>query len=173
VTKKSSFPWCKLQRYVILPKALCSSKKRKLSLKPLYYYQMKAGTKKYEYRRRFVRRPSITFLYLGTSPSDPLTSTIPAYVRFDTPIIDHPSKIGDIAESQKPGSSKSILEYMSGLTEGFAIPVLDVEDIEMVRLGELRHHFPHFVPPQSYIVLNRYPEMLSFLLQKASRSLKP
>src|SRR5205807_1744561 len=44
-----------------------------LSLRPPYYYQMRDGTKRYEYRRKFFSRACTTFLYLGTTPRDPLS----------------------------------------------------------------------------------------------------
>jgi len=138
-----------------------------LSLRPPYYYQMKAGTKKYEYRRKFVHQPTTTFLYLGTTPADPLSGSIPAKVRFGTPIVDHPSRIGELAEDQKPGSSASILAYMADREKGYAIPVLSVEEIETVRHAELKARFPRFCPPQSYLVLNNYPDLLTFLLERS------
>jgi predicted transcriptional regulator len=140
-----------------------------LSLRPPYYYQMKARTKRYEYRRKFVPRPCTTFLYLGTTPRDPLSGTIPARVEFGQPIIDHPSKIGKLAESQKPGSSASILAYMAGLDRGYAIPITTIEDIERLEADELHQRFPSFRPPQSYLVLNNLPELLGFLLARSSR----
>jgi len=138
-----------------------------LSLRPPYYYQMKAGTKKYEYRRKFVHQATTTFLYLGATPSDPLSGSIPAKVQFGMPIVDHPSRIGELAESQKPGSSASILAYMAGRDKGYAIPVLSVEEIEAVKLAELKARFPRFCPPQSYLVLNNYPDLLAFLLERS------
>jgi predicted transcriptional regulator len=138
-----------------------------LSLRPPYYYQMKAGTKKYEYRIKFVQQPTTTFLYLGATPLDPLSGSIPAKVQFGVPIVDHPSRIGELAESQKPGSSASILQYMADREKGYAIPVLSVEEIETVKLAELKARFPHFCPPQSYMVLNNYPDLLAFLLERS------
>src|ERR1041385_7864111 len=99
-----------------------------LSLRPPYYYQMKAGIKRYEYRRRFVSDSCTCFLYLGANPRDRLSSTVPARVEFGQPIIEHPSRIGELAEKQKPGSSASILQYMAGLERGYAIPDDSVTD---------------------------------------------
>src|SRR5579859_3996025 len=82
--------------------------------------------KEEEYRRKFVHQPTTTFLYLGTTPADPLSGSIPAKVQFGTPIVDYPSRIGELAESQKPGSSASILAYMADREKGYAIPVLSV-----------------------------------------------
>ena len=134
-----------------------------LSLRPPYYHQMKAGTKRYEYRRRFVARPCTTFLYLGTTPRDPLSGTVPARVEFGKPIIDHPDRIGQLAETQTPGSGASILAYMAGLDRGYAIPIRELTDIAPVRLAELQRCSPGFRPPQSYLVLNHFPELLGLL----------
>jgi predicted transcriptional regulator len=138
-----------------------------LSLRPPYYYQMKAGTKRYEYRRRFVSRPCTCFLYLSTTPLDPLSSNVPARVEFGPPIIEHPSKIGELAEQQRPGSSASILAYLAGLDRGYAIPILSVTDIEPVPIDELRRHHPTFTAPQSYLVLNNFPELLRVLMARS------
>ncbi len=138
-----------------------------LSLRPPYYYQMKAGTKRYEYRRRFVSRPCTTFLYLGTTPHDPLSSTIPARVEFGRPIIDQPSRIAELAERHKPGSSASIIQYMAGLDHGYAIPILELTDITPITLAELRRHLPSFTPPQSYLVVNNFPELLRVLVERS------
>ncbi len=128
---------------------------------------MKAGTKKYEYRRKFVHQSTTTFLYLGATPADPLSGSIPAKVQFGVPIVDHSSRIGELAEDQKPGSSASILAYMAGREKGYAIPVLSVEEIEAVKLADLKARFPRFCPPQSYLVLNNYPDLLAFLLERS------
>src|SRR5579859_7721104 len=115
-----------------------------LSLRPPYYYQMKAGTKRYEYRRRFVAHPCIAFLYLSMKSGDPLSGTIPAKVEFGQPIIDRPAKIGELAERQKPGSNSSILAYLAGRERGYAIPIMDLMTIEPIPLAELRQSFPSF-----------------------------
>lgn len=138
-----------------------------LSLRPPYYHQMKAGTKRYEYRRRFVAQPCTTFLYLGTTPRDELSGTVPARVEFGQPIIDHPDRIGQLAESQKPGSGASIVTYMAGLDRGYAIPIRELTDIPPVRREELRRCWPAFRPPQSYLVLNNFPVLLNLLLARS------
>lgn len=135
-----------------------------LSLRPPYYYQMKAGTKRYEYRRRFVAQPCTTFLYLGTTPRDPLSGSIPARVELGQPIIDHPERIAELAESQNPGSGASILKYMAGLDRGYAIPIGELTDIVPVRIEELRRLSSAFRPPQSYLVVNNFPKLLGLLL---------
>jgi len=132
-----------------------------LSLKPIYLQRMRQGKKKYEYRRKFVRKPTIAFIYAN----DPVQAVC-AKVEFDPPIIGPIEYISQIAESEREGGGKSILEYMAGLKEGYAIPVKEVYDIELVAASELKKLRPQFRPPQSYIILDNFPELLSFLLQR-------
>jgi hypothetical protein len=56
---------------------------------------------------------------------------------------------------------------MAGLDRGYAIPIISVTDIEPVSLDELRHHHSTFTPPQSYIVLNNFRELLRVLLEQS------
>ena len=63
-------------------------------------------------------------------------------------IVDHPSRIGQLAESQTPESSTSILAYMAGLEKSYAILVLASENIETVRIAELKTRFLRCYPLQ-------------------------
>jgi predicted transcriptional regulator len=129
-----------------------------LSIQPQYYQMIKEGTKKYEYRRKFVDAPTTTFLYVGDT-----AKAIWGRAEFDRPIIDTVESISELAEHQKLGSKAGMHEYLAGLEKGYAIPILSLQEIEPVPLGELREKFPWFTVPQSYILLEKEPELLSFL----------
>jgi predicted transcriptional regulator len=129
-----------------------------LSIQPQYYQMIKEGTKKYEYRRKFVNAPTTTFLYVGDT-----AKAIWGRVEFDRPIIDTVESICELAEHQKSGSTAGMREYLAGLEKGYAIPILSLHEIEPVPLGELKEKFPWFTVPQSYILLEKKPELLSFL----------
>ena len=132
-----------------------------LSIQHEYYVQIKNGSKKYEYRRIFRNDPTTTFLYVA-SPYQ----TVSALATFGQPFVGSVEAISKLAEEQRKGGGESITRYMAGLTRGYAVPIESFEEIEPVTLKELRDRFPEFTPPQSYIVLNNYPNLLSFLLSR-------
>jgi predicted transcriptional regulator len=129
-----------------------------LSIQPQYYQMIKEGTKKYEYRRKFVTVPTTTFLYVGGA-----TKAIMGYVELDRPIIDSVESICQLAERQKAGSMAGMREYLTGQEKGYAIPILSLHEIKPVPLSELREKFSWFTVPQSYILLDKKSELLSFL----------
>jgi len=125
---------------------------------------MKAGEKKYEYRRKFPKTKTTAFIYV-TSP----VKQIKALVEFGEPIVGPVDRISQIAEQQRTGLGKEIATYMSGLKEGFAIPVLKVREVSPVDLEEMRELFPGFAAPQSYMILDNRQEILEFLLARLKR----
>lgn len=134
-----------------------------LSLKDIYLEKMLDGRKKYEYRRRFVNRPVTAFIYL-VSP----VKSIAGIVKFGQPIVESPHEIARIRESEEPnmGAYDGMLKYLGGLEKGYAVPILSVEKIDPVSLDELRNRFK-FVAPQSYMIINDKPELLTFLQSRS------
>ena len=55
-----------------------------------------------------------------------------------------------------------MMEYLYN-NIGYAIPIEEINPIEEVPLSELQKKFPNFVVPQSYYILDKKPELLSFL----------
>ena len=55
-----------------------------------------------------------------------------------------------------------MMEYLYN-NIGYAIPIEEIIPIEEVPLSELQQNFPNFVVPQSYYILDKKPELLSFL----------
>ncbi|SEM94712.1 hypothetical protein [Lihuaxuella thermophila] len=130
-----------------------------LSLKEKYFEQMLDGYKRYEYRRKFINRPVTAFIYL-VSP----VKSVTGIVKLGKPIIGSAHEIAQICENEEPGTGayEATLKYLEGLEKGFAIPVLSVEKIDPVSLQELRDRFK-FVAPQSYMIIDNKPELLTFL----------
>jgi predicted transcriptional regulator len=87
---------------------------------------------------------------------------IAGLVEFGSPIIDTPSGIAEFAEQQHTGSFAGMLEYLEGKERGFAIPILSYERISPIPLAVLREQFS-FTAPQNYMVLDNYPELLTFI----------
>lgn len=86
-----------------------------------YYKLIWGGTKKYEYRRRFIHGSSRWYTYV-LSPA----ARLYAIATLDTPIVAPPLDIADVAEESDPGSGESVWRYMRGLRYGYAIPILSV-----------------------------------------------
>lgn len=132
-----------------------------ISLEKQYFDQIKEGVKKYEYRRKFVRKSCRAYLYIAKPQME-----IMGYVDLEKPIIATPKELGDFAERQVTGIGKEIEEYMFGLAVGYAAKIKRFTEIEPVPLMYLRNSF-NFTAPQGYIILDKRPELLR-LLEKRS-----
>lgn len=132
-----------------------------LSLHPEPYGRILSGEKTYEYRSRFRKRPTIAFIYV-TSP----VKCISGIIRFGTPLIASPEEIGRIAEQQKPGNGKPVIEYLSRHRRGFAVPVRKVMEITPVSLDCLQSRFG-FTPPQAFLYLKNNTPLFDFLVNQS------
>jgi predicted transcriptional regulator len=133
-----------------------------LSLRSEWYQVILDGVKKYEYRRKFLKQPSIAFIYVSGT-----TRAICAKINFGQPIIASIDELIRIRDAeQRPGGGDGMRAYMQGLKEGFAIPILSCQKIKPTSLDELRCRFPGFTVPQSYILLDKKTELLDFLLSQ-------
>ena len=102
----------------------------------------------------------ISYIYISKTKK-----SIVAKIKFGEPIIADANTIALIAEQEEPGSYSSMMEYLYS-NIGYAIPVEEIIPIEEVSLSELQQRFPNFVVPQSYYILDKKPELLSFLDSK-------
>ena len=142
-----SFPGMEVPRIPIL-----------LSLKPQYWHSLVMGEKNYEYRRYF-RCNAVTAYIYASRP----TQAVVGLVEFEEPIVGPIETIVAIAERDVAGSGPALHCYFRGLSHGFAIRIASFERFTPVSLRELQSRFPGFTPPQSYIVLDKYPQLLAFL----------
>lgn len=128
-----------------------------MSLREEYYNAILEGRKHYEYRTRYLKCPSEAYIYISKTKK-----SIVAKIKFGEPIIGDASTIALIAEKEEPGSYEDMMKYMYN-NIGFAIPVEEIIPIKNIQLSELQQQFPNFVVPQSYYILNKKPNLLSFL----------
>lgn len=128
-----------------------------MSLREEYYDAMLSGRKKYEYRTRYLKEASEAYIYVSKTKK-----CVVAKIKFGEPIIADANTIAMIAEQEEPGSYNGMMEYLYN-NIGYAIPVEEINPIKEVTLSELQQQFPDFVVPQSYYLLNKKPELLSFL----------
>ena len=128
-----------------------------MSLREEYYNAMLEGRKHFEYRTRYLKGASEAYIYISKTKK-----SIVAKIKFGEPIIGDANTIALIAEQEEPGSYNGMMEYLYN-NIGYAIPVEEIVPIEEVSLNELQQQFPNFVVPQSYYILDKKPELLSFL----------
>lgn len=128
-----------------------------MSLREEYYDAMLEGRKHYEYRTRYLKEESEAYIYISKTKK-----SIVAKIKFGEPIIADANTIALIAEEEEPGSYNGMMEYLYN-NIGYAIPVEEIVSIEEVSLSKLQQQFPNFVVPQSYYILDKKPELLSFL----------
>ena len=128
-----------------------------MSLREEYYLAIMAGKKHYEYRTRYLKERSVAFIYISKTKK-----SIVAKIEFGEPIIEDAKTIAMIAENDEPGSYQGIIDYLYN-NVGYAIPIEKITLIDEVTLSELQKRFPDIVVPQSYYILDKKPELLSFL----------
>ena len=128
-----------------------------MSLREEYYNAMLEGRKHFEYRTRYLKEASEAYIYISKTKK-----SIVAKIKFGESIIGDANTIALIAEQEEPGSYNGMMEYLYN-NIGYAIPVEEIVPIEEVSLNELQQQFPNFVVPQSYYILDKKPELLSFL----------
>ncbi|MCM3782781.1 hypothetical protein M3231_07330 [Neobacillus mesonae] len=131
-----------------------------LSLQPGPYQEIINGKKTIEFRRRFIKEPAAAFVYVS-SP----VKQIKAFIEFGMPIHEEIEKLASIAEQHEPGSGPGIREYFSGLTAGYAIPILSCKEFTPLSLELLKGAY-QFNPPQSYMNLAANPRLEQALLNK-------
>lgn len=134
-----------------------------LSLKPQYWKLILDGTKKFEFRRQFGIKPVKAFIYLSTPEKK-----IGGYIEFGKPIKGTPNEIATLAEQNQKGAYESVLTYLDGKTQAYALPIESFKQIEPITLEELRQLIPKFHPPQSYAKIKN-KELLAKLLDRLQK----
>lgn len=129
-----------------------------VSIEKKYFDLMLSGKKKYEFRRKFINVPCGAFVY-APSPA----SSIVGFVEFSKPIIDTAEKINQLALSQGIEEDSDVLEYLTGLDSGYAIPVKRVRKFKApATLNFLSNNYS-FSAPQSYIIVDKKQDLLAYL----------
>jgi len=128
-----------------------------MSLREEYYNAMLDDRKHYEYRTRYMKEESEAYIYISKTKK-----SIVAKIKFGKPIIGDAKTIAAIAEQEEPGCYEKMLEYLYN-NIGYALPIEEIIPIEEISLTELQQQFQNFVAPQSYYMLDKKKELLSFL----------
>jgi len=114
--------------------------------------------KRYEYRRRYIHGASTWYPYLFT----PVAAVV-GRVTLGEPIIASPAEIADVAEREFEGHGDSVFDYVQGLKQAYAIPILRAEEYEAVPIGALREPMGCFHPPKDYLRLALNSQLLATL----------
>lgn len=130
-----------------------------MSLRPAFMAEIRAGEKQFEYRRKYRRGPTRVFIYENAP-----VSAVTAMIDFGAPTIATPEEIAEMADALRPGHGEAILEYMSGLEQGFVVPIEGWREVGPIGIEELRAAHPRFAPPQSYMLLASAPALRELLL---------
>lgn len=136
-----------------------------LSLKEKYFNMILKGEKRYEYRKRFRKETVNAFIYLS-SPRKALGG----YIAFGKPLYQSVEEIAALYEREHGKGYQEMLEYFKGYAKAFALPINNVESFTPIPLNTLRELFPGFVAPQSYSVLDNYPNLLEFLEKRRQQA---
>jgi predicted transcriptional regulator len=115
---------------------------------PRFYKLIWSGEKRYEYRRRYIDGASTWYPYLFT----PVAGVV-GRVSLGEPIIASPTEIADVAETEFEGHGDSVYQYVRGLRQAYAIPILRAEEHGPVPIGDLREVLGTFNPPKDYLRL--------------------
>lgn len=120
-----------------------------------YYKLIWSGTKKYEYRRRFIHGSSRWYTYV-LSPA----ARLYAIATLAAPIVAPPLDIADVAEEADPGSGESVWRYLRGLRCGYAVPILSVAEYPGLARHEIADCSRVLRSPEGYIRLAHNPSLL-------------
>jgi predicted transcriptional regulator len=123
-----------------------------ISLKPQFYQLIMEEKKKHEFRKKFPDKKVKAFIYV-TKP----IGAIKALFEFDTPIKEPTGLIGH--------QGTGVQEFINGEKPGrVALPIQKTHLLSKeVNFVTMREKF-HITAPQSYVYLDRYPELLTYLL---------
>lgn len=133
-----------------------------MSLREEPYNKILNGTKHYEYRTRYLKEESTAYIYISKTKK-----SIMAKIDFGKPIIGNAKTIASIAESDEHGSYDDMIKYLYN-DIGYAIPIKKITLINEISLSKLQEQFPNFVVPQSYYLLDKKKELLSFIEKESS-----
>lgn len=137
-----------------------------ISLREPWHWKMLSGEKRYEYRRQFIKSKCHVFIYVTGK-----VQGICAYAEFDNPIVGAVDEIAEIYKSElqknateQQQNAKGIYDYFGNRDRCFAIPIKSYHEIQKTSLIELRQKFNEFTVPQSYLYLDKKPDLLNYLL---------
>lgn len=131
-------------------------RKMLLSFKPSVYEKIFGGIKIFEHRRNFPNEPIMAYMYVS-KPVRAITGIV--YLNNRHIIADWKSefKTDDMAVER-------IQEYEKSYR--YAMEIAEFQETTEIGLDELKRDIPDFVAPQSYIYLDKNPDLLEYIESK-------
>ena len=121
-----------------------------LSIKPRYVKSIIDGEKRYEFRKKVFRSPSVSrVLIYSSSP----VKKIVASFEVGKILEDRPENLWENVKDYAGIDDRDFFEYFAGKTRAFAIEILDLQ--EFAEPIDPRDAMPDFVPPQSYCYVDK------------------
>lgn len=120
-----------------------------LSIKPRYVKSIIDGEKRYEFRKKVFRNPTVSrVLIYSSSP----VKRIVASFKFGKILEDRPADLWETVKDFAGIDDRDFFEYFAGKSRAFAIEIQDLK--ELPEPIDPREAIPGFVPPQSYCYMD-------------------
>jgi predicted transcriptional regulator len=135
-----------------------------LSLHNKWFQKILDGTKKYEYRVAFPKSKVRAYIYVPEK-----IKSIKGYVDLERPITGSPEEISTIYANCGDGSYESMFNYIGKNKIAYAMKIEHVVAFEkVIPYTELKSRFPDFFAPRSYIILDKNPALLKYIVCKSA-----
>jgi len=120
-----------------------------LSIKPRYVKSIIDGEKRYEFRKKVFRNPSVSrVLIYSSSP----VKKIVASFEVGKILEDRPADLWENVKDYAGIDDRDFFDYFAGKSRAFAIEIQDLQ--ELPEPIDPREAIPGFVPPQSYCYMD-------------------
>ena len=130
-----------------------------LSLRESYFVEIKRKKKKYEYRKRFLKKESWAFIYVSKTKKE-----IVGIIRLGIPKYDSSEKIAMFASQIGDNIYDSMISYLGVGKKGYAIPIDNVYLFDSpIGISTLRKIDNNFYAPQSYSYLREKSKLYDYL----------
>lgn len=124
-----------------------------LSFKPNIYQKIYDGIKIFEHRRNFPNEPIIAYMYVS-KPIRAIKGIV--YLNNRHTITEWKDEFAD---------NSAAIERIKKYEESYryAMEIIEFQETSEIGLDDIKKDFPNFVVPQSYIYLDKKPELLEYI----------
>lgn len=130
-----------------------------LSLRKEYFDSIVKGDKKYEYRFVFPKSSVRAYIYVPRE-----VKAIMGYMDLNYPIIGGPEVISELYRDCDSGDYFSMMDYIGNRKIACAMKIQQVVVFKKPLLySTIKSIFPNFCAPQSYIILDKNPNLLNYI----------
>ncbi len=123
-----------------------------LSIKPKYVKSIIDGRKRYEFRKRIFREPSVSRIYIYAS--SPVKKIVGSF-EVGKILEDRPADLWENVKDYAGIDDRDFFSYFVGKSRAFAIEIKDFQ--EFSEPIDPKVTIPGFIPPQSYCYMDGLP----------------